>query len=680
MRFHIEKLLLWARSKELGRRDLAFSSGKVNIITGYSKTGKSAIIPIIDYCLGSDTCSIPVQTIRDTCSWFGILVSTEEEQWLLARREPGSQRSTGDMFVLRDPEKVEVPKWIDAGNTNVQDVKRSLDELAGLTQFDFDFEESGSGFRGRPAFRDLMAFLFQPQNVIANPEIFFYKTSSFAHREKLKSIFPYVLGAMSAEVLALTHEKNRLRSELKKKEREYRKITELSNRWIGEIRARYQTARELGLVQISVDENAQPEELVEILRTAMSRDLSAVRPSIEMLEEGVEELVRLEREEADLSTRVSELRRRLGEMRRLGESSSEYREALTVKRSRLALSDWLSNRIDEEGKCPLCGVTDHGAEEELHSFVDALRVTEVELSDFSSVPAAFDREMERVRGELSDAMDALSAVRDEREALAIRSREVREERFRTTSIARFQGNVEEAIDRFDALQSDSELVEELDGLRTRISEIEVRLEQLDPRRRLDRMLRRISAHASAIIPKLDVERPNDPIELHLGELTVVVKGPDRDDYLWEVGSGANWVAYHVAMILALQDHFIQQDHSPVPSFVVFDQPSQVYFPQLSLEAMKRWGGDEPDQPLVEPEVLAEHDEDIEAVRRIYSAIAQDTLKQNGELQAFIFDHAGKTTWGNIEGVHLVEEWREGRKLVPEHWIGHDQGLAGSGHP
>lgn len=61
------------------------------MITGDSRTGKSAIIPIIDYCLASGECYIPTQTIRNACSWFGIVVNLENSKVLLARREPGIQ-------------------------------------------------------------------------------------------------------------------------------------------------------------------------------------------------------------------------------------------------------------------------------------------------------------------------------------------------------------------------------------------------------------------------------------------------------------------------------------------------------------------------------------------------------------------------------------------------------------
>lgn len=85
---------------------MKFEPDKINIITGASRTGKSAIIPIIDYCLGSGKCTIPVDTIRNACAWFGVLFNLENEQLLLCRREPGNQMATGDMFILRNKEIV----------------------------------------------------------------------------------------------------------------------------------------------------------------------------------------------------------------------------------------------------------------------------------------------------------------------------------------------------------------------------------------------------------------------------------------------------------------------------------------------------------------------------------------------------------------------------------------------
>src|ERR1700681_3489637 len=117
MFFQIEKLILWPRS-DAAPRVAQFTGGVVNVISGRSKKGKSAVIPIIDYCLGADKCAIPVGVIRQACSWFGVVVNTVEGQKLLARREPGEQQSTGDMFLI-EALQVDVPYRIADKNSNV---------------------------------------------------------------------------------------------------------------------------------------------------------------------------------------------------------------------------------------------------------------------------------------------------------------------------------------------------------------------------------------------------------------------------------------------------------------------------------------------------------------------------------------------------------------------------------
>ena len=129
MKFQILKIILWPRAPGVEPRIVKFELGLVNVISGASKTGKSAIIPLIDYCLGSDRCAIPVETIRDACGWFGVVIDCQEGQKLFARREPGDQKSTSDMFMLEGREVV-VPDRIESKNTNSDAVKAKLDELA----------------------------------------------------------------------------------------------------------------------------------------------------------------------------------------------------------------------------------------------------------------------------------------------------------------------------------------------------------------------------------------------------------------------------------------------------------------------------------------------------------------------------------------------------------------------
>lgn len=48
IKFNILKIVLWLKNGN--RRILNFESDKVNVITGHSNTGKTAILDIIDYC------------------------------------------------------------------------------------------------------------------------------------------------------------------------------------------------------------------------------------------------------------------------------------------------------------------------------------------------------------------------------------------------------------------------------------------------------------------------------------------------------------------------------------------------------------------------------------------------------------------------------------------------------
>jgi DNA repair ATPase RecN len=56
------------------RRDLEFHDG-LNVITGRSSTGKSALSDIIEYCMGRSTFNVPEGFIRDRVAWFAVIIN-----------------------------------------------------------------------------------------------------------------------------------------------------------------------------------------------------------------------------------------------------------------------------------------------------------------------------------------------------------------------------------------------------------------------------------------------------------------------------------------------------------------------------------------------------------------------------------------------------------------------------
>lgn len=657
MLFQIKEIVLWPRNPILPPRRVAFAPGKVTVISGASRTGKSAVIPIVDYCLGAHDCSIPVKTIRDSCSWFGVIVRTSEGEKLFARREPGGQRSTDEMFLLEASEIAEVPKTI-TKNTTADSVRRLLDELAGLSKLNFAANETSSGFEGRISFRDLSAFVFQPQNVIANPEVLFFKTDRYEHREKLRRIFPYVLGAVTAALLGKQHELNRVRLELRRKESELKKAETVSAEWMGELQAKVSEALELGLLKDSSDELTR-EQMLTRLQEIVERTDATLAVSATTISDAVRELNELEGEESAVSHQLTSLRRRLTEMGRIQESAANYREALRIQRDRLQISDWLGQHRTGEEDCPVCGGHLEPSEEKLAELRASLKSLEIEAGDTFEIPAAFDREMQRVQTEVNESTEKLKTIQIRKRALSQRSQEANTQQYQAKRVERFIGNLENALKLHERLGEDADLRTEVDELRTRLTQLQSELssENIDERKR--RALRLVNNNAARLVSHLDTERPNDPVSLEVSDLTVKVTGPNRDDYLSEIGSGSNWLSYHVAMILALQQFFLTLDHSPVPGFVVMDQPSQVYFPKKLVVR---------EQVEVEVEEPRLEDEDVEAVHKAYQVMGDVVSAANGNLQIIVLDHAPRQVWGDIPNVVTFEEWREGHKLVPSEWL------------
>lgn len=654
MHFQIRSVVLWPRTAPEGPRVLAFQPGMLNVITGASKTGKSAMIPIIDYCLGAERCAIPVGKVRDACSWFGIVIDTPRGQMLLARREPGAQKSTGDMYMVEGA-TVTVPSSTPAKNTTAEAVKHVLDEMSALTKLDFDVDGTDIGFKGRPSFRDLMAFTFQPQNIIANPDVLFFKADTFEHREKLKTIFPYVLNAVTPEILARQHEAENVRKELIRHERELENLRRVSAQWVAQLHAWAVEARELGLLGSPIAPTATPGAMLGLLRSVMTRPTGALATS-EGIGDAVRELVELQKEETEVSSQLTRLRRRYAEMSKLRDAGEGYRSALMVQRDRLGLSKWLKT-LSSDAACPICEQALPASNGHLDELVSVLGVIEKESEAIERVPASFEREFVRVEGEIDAATQRLGGVSLRIRSLELRSKDARDSKFRSESVSRFLGRLEQALVTYDAVGLEVGPTAEVAELRSRLDALNKQIAAGSIRMRTERALEKVALLAGQALPHLDAERPSDPITLSPTDLTIKVKGDEREDYLWEIGSGANWLSYHVAVALGLQRFFIESDVSPVPTFLVFDQPSQVYFPRR-LAAKKE--EEEEDDPKFD-------DEDARAVEKVFALLALVAKQMAGRLQIIVLDHAGKDVWGGVAGLHLVDEWREGKKLVPPSW-------------
>ena len=100
MSFAINSITIYSFSGEL--RTVTFKCSGLNIITGQSQTGKSALIDIIDYCFGRAECYVAEGVIRQHVSWFGVEIQNRNDVLFIARRNPGPTRRTSpDIYIRR---------------------------------------------------------------------------------------------------------------------------------------------------------------------------------------------------------------------------------------------------------------------------------------------------------------------------------------------------------------------------------------------------------------------------------------------------------------------------------------------------------------------------------------------------------------------------------------------------
>src|SRR3954462_1953167 len=140
-----------------------------------------------------------------------------------------------------------------------------------------------------------------------------------------------------------------------------------------------------------------------------------------------------------------------------------------------------------------------------------------------------------------------------------------------------------------------------------------------------------------------------PLRLDLKNLTIIADTDDGPVPMTRMGSGENWVGYHLIAHLALHQWFAQRNR-PVPRFLFLDQPSQVYFPA---------------EKDIDGSLSLISEDDRAAVSRMFNLVFNVVADGAPGFQIIVTEHADIR--GDWYQRAVVERWRGGLKLVPEDW-------------
>lgn len=177
----------------------------------------------------------------------------------------------------------------------------------------------------------------------------------------------------------------------------------------------------------------------------------------------------------------------------------------------------------------------------------------------------------------------------------------------------------------------------------------------DPTDLLDSIIFRISSKITEYLKDLSYEHSENPTRFDLKTLNLY----STDELgnllsMTKVGSGANYLALHIATLLSFHYHFYKLECS-IPSFIMLDQPTQVFFPPiLSFEDIK---GNLTDY---------NNNVDVKEVIKLFKFLIRFTQTEVPDFQIIVTEHAYiNEKW--FKDLMPEEQWIPPLALIPESW-------------
>jgi hypothetical protein len=641
----IAKLILYSTKGQV--RELPFRIGALNILTGASKTGKSAIIDIIDYCSGRGECYVADGVIRKHVAWYGVVFDLGDGQILVARKNPGPGEKTSPDIYLERGNNIALPVLGALHkNTTVEALEKFLAAALGISENEHRPPEGQTRPPLEANFRHALIFSIQDQDDIDSKKILFHRQADNWVAQAIKDTFPYFLGAIDEDHLLKQAQLDAARRQLRQFERQLRDAQSIDSNDFPRARALFDEAKQFGLV----NERLAPttyEIVIGALREAARDDY--VRDEM-VVSDGEDILTNLRNERHQLRVELERVKAEIRSTRLFSSESNGFEREAREQRARLSAVGLIKNGDLDGRHCPLCEST-------LQTPVPAVAQVARSLREVSNQLQAVEMENPRLQ-------TRLIALQREEELLGTKLRENQQrmnERLRENEILKVQqdnfilqarviGKIAQYLDTAVTTQDDSALNQAVETARSRVAILEQDLNVANAQEKVDTCLNIIGRYMSTYSSELDLEHRGNQLRLDIRNLTVIADTLDGPVPLYRMGSGENWVGYHVLAHLALHKWF-RQKRRPVPSFLIFDQPSQAHYP--------------PERDA-EGSINALKDEDKTAVLQLFKLISTAALELAPGLQIIVMDHADlKDSWFETA---VVERWRGGMKLIPSDWI------------
>ncbi|MDF6002581.1 DUF3732 domain-containing protein [Pseudomonas aeruginosa] len=403
-RWNIEKIFFLGEEGKF--RMIELDAGRVNVITGASGTGKSAVIKALDYCLGSSECQLPVY-VRRRCVAVGVKWVNGQDELISCRQVPIVGKAPNAHMYVTTGRGLRIPQSVEEfeGRATVEVSKARLGAAFGVGELaKEDTLAPGRDARDRPSVRQFTPYIFVTKEVIDSETVLLHGLDDNRKAGHIVSTMPYFLGVVTESTAAaerrLRQARRALEIDLAREEARRSKDSLLKQR----TRVLLNEAQQLGLTQ-PPSESADELELLSLLRGAMLQDVAAFQyPSEGQLDSFHE------RRRATLRD-LNQTKRKLRAMTVAVQESTEYEAAVDTQREKLRIAEHLQ-LFDVPTACPICeSHTEAGAE-----IAIAMKRSLETIRAETSAVGRLRPQLDSAASELSKRVDDLSGLLRELDA------------------------------------------------------------------------------------------------------------------------------------------------------------------------------------------------------------------------------------------------------------------------
>ena len=552
MKSYIQEIILFREDGD--KRVVALTPG-VNIITGESKTGKSALVEIIDYCLCSTRCTIPKGKITEFSHLYVLVMQINDHTVIIARQ---NWNNGGKMSLSRekadfDAKKLEMNYFDGKIFRNCKEVQYEIECELGLLVSNMETESDQSGKKA--SLRNMTSYMFQHQNLMASKFALFYRFSDYYKRKDVIDQFPVFAGMIGQEYYSTLIELNNLKAQHKRKEKLQRanqKSTAYIKKNLKPLLSNY-----YALIGMHLDENITVQKMLKLAKDLPEFDDSQFFGESEIVSRYNSlnwKLESLRDEERDIRLRIERIR-----------AASETGEGFSAMLGKLKQQADAAPIETSSYFCPLCG---HDCSEITQADIELveatdwleheLKITEKYTMDFSEDARKLSEALRKIEEDIKNVLRQINIL---------------EKKFMTSKelvSRREKANYAKASIMLYAELSNTGIFETVDEdivkLRNDIVRLEERLSGYDLPTQLTKAQSFLSENMNRLSYTLDFEKEYMPINLNFGlvdqtfDLYQHQNGKDKI-YLYEMGSGANWVSCHIALFLSFLNYFLQRHNA-----------------------------------------------------------------------------------------------------------------------